>query len=567
MLEENRIPDLATFLDRLATLIPSTTLQEAVNGDAKYALKEAKSMVKDAEHYFKMNEGKFSPTLRVRLSSIVEGVLSLLESLITAFGLGEFFRPAESEMQATFKSQKIMMLIGIFSTLTTTIVNIAGAAVAGQVMGGILLTLMALSIIWPLIKPRTTYLPANAANWTREVKRANFVAQGRKGSLDKIADILKMRRHAILVGPSRVGKSLTAKAFAEAVERGDYPELKGKTVFRINTTDLTGKKASFMETGNILNKISETMGRHRNDIILVLDEVHMASKDNEKLAEQLKTFLDENGEFVHVIGITTNDEYRDHVQHNNAFSLRFDKVDIENTSMDETIKILGDTALRSLSKPILDDDAIDDIYRESGGDKAPAQPAASLKLLKRCINKTQKSQLSETEKKSLRIYNRIESLYSRAAASRSRKKMVEIETKNGKKEVNLRDEIARLENKLEGINKNLLEDKQKLEKLYKSKDLLDLVTKEKYSSVKKISKMVQGALNQKDKKEVNRFILLHEFLDRALVAHLEKESKEGGVKVVIDKALIKETAQEIAKEEPVKEPAKEEPVKEIVQEK
>src|SRR5205085_1295374 len=151
------------------------------------------------------------------------------------------------------------------------------------------------------IKPKTTHLPANAENWTKQVQNGGFVAQGRKESLDEIANIIKMNRHAILVGPSRVGKSLTAKAFAQAVERGDYPELKGKVVFRINTTDIVGQKASFLGGGNnILNKISAAMGRHRDDIILVLDEIHMACKNNEKIADQLKTFLDEAGEFPHV---------------------------------------------------------------------------------------------------------------------------------------------------------------------------------------------------------------------------------------------------------------------------
>ena len=166
------------------------------------------------------------------------------------------------------------------------------------------------------------------------MRNGNFLAQGRKESLDEMANIIKMNRHPILIGSSYVGKTLTAKAFALAIERGDYPELKGKIVFRINTADLISQKAEI----NILNKISEMMGRHRQDIILVLDDIHLAYKNNEKIAEQLKLFLDENGAFPHVIGITTNKEYDNYIKDNNHFSLRFDRVNIENTSQNETLK-------------------------------------------------------------------------------------------------------------------------------------------------------------------------------------------------------------------------------------
>ncbi|MBI3901097.1 MAG: AAA family ATPase, partial [Chlamydiia bacterium] len=363
MVQEDRITDPVKFLDRLATVIPLAKMQEAVKDDVENALKEAKGMFEEARLYLQMTHGNTSSSIRVHILSVLNGIISVIESIITAFGIGDFFKPAESDLQADFKSQKIMMLLHLFGMITAMILPLLGASTGGLIIGGTLLGIAALSAIWPLIKPRTIHLPANAENWTQYVQKRGFVAQGRKESLDEIANIIKMNRHAILVGPSRVGKSLTAKAFAQAVERGDYPELKGKVVFRINTTDLVGQTASFLGGGNdILNKISAAMGRHRNDIILVLDEIHMACKNNEKLADQLKTFLDEDGEFPHVIGITTEEEYDKHVKDNNAFSLRFDRVDIKNTSQDETLKILGDTLLRNRSKPLMKEGALNQIY-------------------------------------------------------------------------------------------------------------------------------------------------------------------------------------------------------------
>ena len=530
MVQEDRITDPVKFLDRLATVIPLAKMQEAVKDDVEDALKEAKGMFEEAKLYLQMTNGNTSPSIRARLSSVLDGIISVIESIITAFGIGDFFKPAESDIHADFKSQKIMMLLSLFSMITTMILPILGAATGGLIIGGTLLGIAALSAIWPFIKPKTTHLPANAENWTKQVQNGGFVAQGRKESLDEIANIIKMNRHAILVGPSRVGKSLTAKAFAQAVERGDYPELKGKVVFRINTTDIVGQKASFLGGGNnILNKISTAMGRHRDDIILVLDEIHMACKNNEKIADQLKTFLDENGEFPHVIGITTEEEYDTHVKDNNAFSLRFDRVDIENTSQDETMRILGDTLLRSRSKPLIKEGALDQIYDKSCEVEDAPQPAASLKLLKRCINRTEKTQKSPTEKKIIEVSNKILSLRSQAAASRGRKKEAKVQ-------------IAELEKQISELQEALHKEKKELDKLFKSKDLLDRVTKETYSSVLKISAIAQKTLNSKNEKQLKMFLLLHEFLGRSLESHIEGTAEALGVKAVIDEELIDEVA-------------------------
>lgn len=530
MVQENRITDPVKFLDRLATVIPFEQMQAAVEGDVGDALQEAKGMVEEAKLYLQMTNESTTPSIRARISTILDGILSVVESLITAYGIGDFFKSSESEMRAEFKAQKIMMLLSFFNMLTTMIIPLAGAAKGGIIIGSTLLSIAALSIIWPLIKPKTTHLPANAENWTKQVQQGNFVAQGRKESLDEIANIIKMNRHAILVGPSRVGKSLTAKAFAQAVERGDYPELRGKVVFRINTADIIGQHASFLGGGNnILNKISETMGRHRDDIILVLDEIHMACKNKEKIADQLKTFLDENGKFPHVIGITTQEEYDNHVKDNNAFSLRFDKVNIKNTSSDETLKILSDTLLRSRSKPLVIGEALNQIYTKSCEVEEAPQPAASIKLLKRCINKTEKTQKSATEKKIIEVSNKILSLRSQAVASRGRKK----ET---------RTQIAELERQMRELQEVLYTEQKELEKLFKSKDLLDRVTKETYSSVLKISTIAQKKLNSKNEKQLKMFLLLHEFLGRSLEAHIIEKSAALGVQAVIDEALINEMA-------------------------
>ena len=514
MIQEGRLTDPVKFLDRLATVIPLAKLQEAVKDDVGDALTQAKGMFEEAKHYLKMTNENTSPSIRERISSILDGIISVIETIITLFGIGEIFKPAENESHADLKSQKLMMLFAYFSMLSAVILPLLGAVTGGLIMGGTLLSIAALSIIWPYIKPKPTHLPANAENLTKLVRKGGFVAEGRKESLDEIANILKMNRHAILVGEPRVGKSVTALAFAQAIERSDYPELKGKVVFRINTADLIGLKASSIGGGNnILNRISAEMGRHRDDIILVLDEIHMACKNNEKIADQLKTFLDEGGEFRHVIGITTTKEYDLHVKDNNAFSLRFDKVDIENTNQDETLKILSDTVLASYSKPLIKKGALDHIYEKSCKIKDAPQPATSRRRSKQCINLTEKTQKSPTNKKITEVSNKIISLYSISAAT----------TGGGKKEEIAK--IAELEKEKNMLQEALSKEQKELEKLFKSKDLLNRVRKETYSSVLKIAPLAQTTLNAANEKQLKLFILLREFLGRSLETHIAETSR------------------------------------------
>lgn len=521
--QEGKIKDPARFCEPLTALIPFKKLQEAVKADVGDALRTAKSLADEAKLYLQLTQGSASFSIQDCYISVLQAMLTVIESLVSAFGIADFFKPAESEIRADFKSNKIFTLISLFSMVTTLLLPLMEAATAAVVIGSAILSVVLLSLVWPVIKPATSYLPGNAVNWTAQCRGKPSVIQGRKESLDEIATILNMNRHAILVGPSRVGKSLTAKAFAQAVERGDYPELKGKTVFRINTSDLIDQKASFLGgSSTILNEISSAMGRHRKEIILVLDEIHMACKNDEKTADQLKTFLDEGGEFSHVIGITTEEEYEKHVKNNQAFSLRFDRVDIRNTSRDETIKILAETVLRSGSRPLIREGSFDQIYDQSFLQPSAPQPVAAIKLLKRCIHRTEQMQRSSTEKKIIEVSNRIQAIQLQAAATPvSHKDMV--------------TQIDQLQQELQVLRRTLSQEQQGLDKLLHSKQLLRHATEQMYSSVLKIT--------GNDEKQLNLFLLLREFLGKSLESFIEQRATHFSIRPVIDHTLIEEEAE------------------------
>lgn len=523
-LEAHILDNPLETLEKLMAAIPEEALEALESEEAISLLEDARSMFEEAKYYADLHEEKGS-SLKSFLKRALEMIVTIIDSLVKAFGIGDFFKPAESEMHADFKSQKIMMLLSMFSMLATVVLPLTGAAEGAAIIGSILLAIVALSLVWPFIKPAPTSLPGNAENWTLESIKSKTVFQGRKESLDAIADILKMKRHALLVGPSRVGKSLTAKAFAKAIERGDYPFLEGKTVFRINTADLIGHQASFLGGGNnILNKISEAMGRYRGDIILVLDEVHMACKEGEKLADQLKPFLDENGDFVHVIGITTQDEYRRHVRENNAFALRFDCVAISNTSKEETVQLLADQALTSTARPLLAEGVLDFIVETDHDDAAP-QPATALKRLKRCIVRIEKGQLPARDEKTMALSREI-------AALRS-KSLIAAGSLEGS-----RSEMVKLKRKLKERETKVAKKRAAAERLYREKETYTLLKEDFYQAALKIGPLAEGNIGPAERSNITRLSLMRRFLLPAYFSYLERKSKELKVPLVIDNQLV-----------------------------
>lgn len=184
----------------------------------------------------------------------------------------------------------------------------------------------------------------------------DLVEAARKGKLDPVIgrdleirraiEILSRRtkNNPVLIGQPGVGKTAVVEGLARRIVNGDVPDgLKGKTIFSLDMGSLiAGAKyrGEFEERLKaVLNEIDKSDGR----IILFIDEIHTIvgagrTEGSMDAGNLLKPKL-ARGE-LHCIGATTLDEYRKYIETDAALERRFQKVMVDEPSVEDTISIL-----------------------------------------------------------------------------------------------------------------------------------------------------------------------------------------------------------------------------------
>jgi ATP-dependent Clp protease ATP-binding subunit ClpC len=172
---------------------------------------------------------------------------------------------------------------------------------------------------------------------------------GREAEVSRIIQVLSRRtkNNPMLIGEPGVGKTAVVEGLAQSIVSGDVPEnLCGKTVF---TLDLGSVVAGTRHRGDFEERMKKIIDEAtaREDLILFIDEIHTlvgggAASGSIDAANMLKPAL-ARGAFT-VIGATTNDEFRKHIERDAALERRFQPVRIGEPSTDVAVQIL--TGLR-----------------------------------------------------------------------------------------------------------------------------------------------------------------------------------------------------------------------------
>jgi ATP-dependent Clp protease ATP-binding subunit ClpB len=169
---------------------------------------------------------------------------------------------------------------------------------------------------------------------------------GRDEEIRRVMQVLSRRtkNNPVLIGDPGVGKTAIVEGIAQRIVSGDVPEnLKTKKIVSLDLSALIAGASYRGQFEDRLKTVIKTVSESDGEIILFIDEIHTlvgagAVGGSLDAANILKPAL-ARGE-LHCIGATTLDEYQKYIEKDSALERRFQKVHIDEPSVEDTISIL-----------------------------------------------------------------------------------------------------------------------------------------------------------------------------------------------------------------------------------
>ena len=337
------------------------------------AIQTAQSMAEENRNNYIMPEhllyalvdqdGGLIPSLMGKMGVDCNAVLSELDTAISALpkvgGGAQVYLSQETDrvLKAAEKAAKSMgdeylsvehLMIGIFAAATPSIKRIfADHGITKSAFTTELSKVKSSPVTGD--NPESTY-DALSKYGTDLVKRARDneldPVIGRDTEIRNVIRILsrKTKNNPVLIGEPGVGKTAIAEGLAQRIVRGDVPEgLKDKTIFSLDMGALIAGAKYRGEFEERLKAVLEEIRKSEGGIILFIDELHTivgAGKTEGSMdaGNLLKPML-ARGE-LHCIGATTLDEYRKYIEKDAALERRFQPVQVDEPTVEDTISIL-----------------------------------------------------------------------------------------------------------------------------------------------------------------------------------------------------------------------------------
>ena len=337
------------------------------------ALNTAKAMAEENRNNYIMPEhllyalcdqdGGLIPSLLGKMGVDCNELLSELDTAISALpkvggGAQVYLSPeCDRALGAAEKAAKSMgdeyvsvehLMIGIFASSTAAIKRIfADHGVTKSAFTAELSKVKSSPVTGD--DPESTY-DALTKYGTDLVKRAREneldPVIGRDTEIRNVIRILsrKTKNNPVLIGEPGVGKTAIAEGLAQRIVSGDVPEgLKDKTIFSLDMGSLIAGAKYRGEFEERLKAVLEEIRRSEGGIILFIDELHNIvgagrTEGSMDAGNLLKPML-ARGE-LHCIGATTLDEYRKYIEKDAALERRFQPVQVDEPSVEDTISIL-----------------------------------------------------------------------------------------------------------------------------------------------------------------------------------------------------------------------------------
>ena len=195
------------------------------------------------------------------------------------------------------------------------------------------------------LKEKESTLEEFTTELTKEALNFDDVI-GREKEIDRVIQILARRKknNPVLVGEPGVGKTAIVEGLTKKIATKDVPEiLKNKKIYSLDMGSLIAGTKYRGEFEKRIKAILKEL-KKENEPILFIDEIHMivgagaAGDSKMDVANILKPAL-AKGE-IRCIGATTYEEYKNYFEKDKALNRRFQKIDIKEPNIEDTIKIL-----------------------------------------------------------------------------------------------------------------------------------------------------------------------------------------------------------------------------------